>query len=517
MVEKSYAPWRFGCVLASSILAAISFPTAIAGYLLPDFYYLAFIAWVPLLLALHGLTPKKTFLLASLGQGLHFVFSLYWVVIALHDYGPMPLPFSLGLALLMWVPLGFYLGAVFGISRYLANKFQLSEWYLRPCIWLLIEFLRNYFPFGGFPWNQFGYTQSKNLFFIQLADLVGVYGVSFILYWVNEALATIILTKKIFHKSMIAALGLLVFAYSYGYYRLQQLSHWESNASIKVVTLQPNIPQDEKWLNEMADEILEILKEQSRAAEAMGADLILWPEASSPYILANDMTFLPFELGIRKSDVLLSAVTIPLGDYLQEKIDKAKNTALLSDANGHVLDMYHKVHLVPFGEYIPLKFIFFFVNAIAGYEGDLTPGDVYRPLQYQKKPLAVLICFEDLFPEISRAMVAAGAEALINTSNDAWYNQSSAAYQHLVFSQFRAIESRRELLRSTNTGVSAQIDMSGKILWRSELSVKAIYPATLHFYQQKSFYSRNGDFFPFILGLFCLGMMLCQKYLQKKL
>ena len=505
--------------LLSGIIAGLSFPTMIQGVALPNLAPLAFVAWVPLFWALRGETPKGCLFYGTASQTVFFATSLFWVNIALYSYGNMPLFLSLILSLGLWVILGFYLGSIFWLSQKLAQAIHVSVSLVRPLVWVGVEFLRNYFPFGGFPWNQLGYTQAGWLHLVQIGDVVGVYGITFLIVLVNEAVFQFCLWvrgKKTATAKwvMVSALAALAFTLGYGHFRLKQLSHEKALSILQVGTVQPNIPQDEKWVEEKADEVLEILKNLTGVLEKKDVQLILWPEAASPYILAYDMEVLPFELPIVRAELLLSAVTLSIHDYAVGKFDRNFNSVLLVNRDGKTLDYYHKNHLVPFGEYIPLKSIFFFADKLAGEGEDLSPGDTLKSINYQGWLLGTLICFEDLFPELSRKLVASGAHVLINTTNDAWYQYSSAAFQHLAFSKMRAVETRRDVLRSTNTGVSAHIDFTGKILWQSKLYETNVYTTALPMRSGKTLYVQWGDVLPWacIILLFCgLGAPYVQR------
>jgi len=235
--------------------------------------------------------------------------------------------------------------------------------------------------------------------------------------------------------------------------------------------------------------------------QAQGAQLVLWPEASFPLSLYFDDPVLPMELPGLRSDLLFGSITRSRA-ATQAKRRQVYNSALLMDAAGNNLDFYHKRHLVPFGEYIPWKDILFFAKKLTAEVGDIVAGESFRPMRYRELLLGVLICYEDIFPEISRIMASEGAQAMVNLTNDAWYGNSSAAYQHQVFSQFRAVETRRALVRATNTGLSSLIDRQGRVLWQGKLFERQVFLTELPLFHDRSVYVRIGDLFPIVCLVF---------------
>jgi apolipoprotein N-acyltransferase len=294
---------------------------------------------------------------------------------------------------------------------------------------------------------------------------------------------------------------LLMATLGYGHYRLQS-SKISPDKIFKVGVVQGNIPQDEKWQRGSAGKILRIFQEGTAELEAKGAELILWPEASFPLLLNYDQKQISYKLGTSHADLLFGAITHPSRFQGISSDEPYYNSGVLVDAKGEIADYYHKRHLVPFGEYVPWKDIFFFARKLTVEVGNLLPGEDFRPLDYREIKLGLLICYEDIFPEIARIMVGKGAGVLINISNDAWYGYSSAAFQHQVFSQFRSIETRRALVRATNTGLSSLIDRWGRVIWQGEMFQRQNFLTDLPTYSDRSLYVRIGDVFPVVCLLF---------------
>jgi apolipoprotein N-acyltransferase len=451
--------------------------------------------------------------------------------------------------------LAFYFG-IFGCLIYLfRGRPQSALLFFAPCAWALLEYLRSYL-FTGFPWALLGLSQYKNLPVIQIADITGAWGVSFLIMMVNVAVYVIArsvaiaspviarLTKSAeaismtgsqqaaqslmrsprLPKGSLATLRgllrlrlamttiravamtiiLLLIVLIYGYYKLLPTSNSQPPTRIKISVIQGNIPQDLKWDWRARNFILNNYKELTSESAKGAPALIIWPEASVPGIFGEDDTVFEqvFSLvGTLNIDLLIGTVSWRSGNYF--------NSALFIDKSGKPGKIYNKLHLVPFGEFVPFKKTFPFLQAIAPI-GDIQPGREYtifaKPCNF-----GVLICFEDLFPELSREFVKRGAKFLVNITNDAWYKEGSAAYQHFSASVFRAVENRVYLARAANTGISGFIDPRGRILsvvqdaGHKEIFVKGYSSQAISLAPiQPTFYNRYGDIFI----LFCLLLLI---------
>jgi len=383
-----------------------------------------------------------------------------------------------------------------------------------------LEYLRSHI-FTGFPWSLLGYSQCNNLPIIQIADITGAYGVSFLIVMVNMVIySAFSLQPSAFSKikKIILCIICLLCVLCYGFYKLSGLQSTVCGlrSMVKISVVQPNIAQELKWDARAIDLILSKYSRITESAAQDKPDLIVWPEAASPGLLGEDASIFEdiFLLGDRiKIPLLIGAVARDGDDYF--------NTALLILPGAHVAQRYNKVHLVPFGEYIPLKKYFPFLETVAPI-GDITRGKEYTiftlPTTYYLLPtkFAVLICFEDAFPEISREFVKRGSGFLVNITNDAWYKYTSAAYQHFQASVFRAVENRVYLVRSANTGVSGFVAPSGKIISLvQDKEGKNIFVdgfTTIAFptsdKNELSFYTKYGDVFVIVCFLFALYGMV---------
>jgi apolipoprotein N-acyltransferase len=417
-----------------------------------------------------------------------------------------------------------------------------------PAAWVLLEYLRSHL-LTGFPWALLGYSQQPNLPIIQIADITGAWGVSFVVMAVNVMIYAFCVMRHALgvkaekqRKKLIILLTVLLFvSLGYGFYRLgptqdarrtthnaQRITHSAQRTTLKVSVLQPNIPQELKWDESARDYIIKKYLGLTAVAAGAKPDLLIWPEAALPVVLEEEPAYYRLLVeGVKRFDIPLffGAVTQRRGLYY--------NSACLISSGGELLSRYDKIHLVPFGEYIPLKKALPFLETIVPI-GDITPGEEYtvfnidslaswpvsqlagsnrqtgKPANRQTK-FSVLICFEDLFPALSRRFVREGADFLVNITNDAWYKKTSAAAQHFQASVFRAVENRVYLVRAANTGISGFIsplgkavalvrDQSGNTIFVEGIATQSISlekpPVTI--------YNRAGDYF--ILLLFLLAV-----------
>lgn len=436
--------------LSSAILLILSFPNF-------DFWFFAWIGFLPLFLSIQKTTSRfQAFLLAYLTGIIFWAGIIYWLA---------------HVTLLGSTILILYLALYFGIFGVLFKTYGLKpkaySLIFIPSLWIILEYIRGYL-FTGFPWALLGYSQYLNLPIIQIADITGVWGVSFLIMMINTAVYSIVCSKappfgeasqhalKEKRKYLLPLLCIIV-CLIYGYYKLNHLGINIYDPSLKVCVIQGNIPQEAKWDSRYMESILKRYSSLTASAAKENPDLIVWPEAASPGILGED------DWVFQKIFSLAKEIKIPLivGAVVKEE-ERYYGSALLINSSGSIDDRYDKLHLVPFGEYIPFKKTFPFLEAIVPI-GDIDRGKDYTVFQYPEK-FSVLDCFEDTFPELSREFVKRGARFLVNITNDAWYKKTSAPYQHLQASVFRALENRVYLVRAANTGISGFISPEGKII-----------------------------------------------------
>jgi len=473
----------------SGVLVALSFPK-------PALSLLAWFAFVPLLMSLGKKDPEKAFKLGFVCGATAFAGLLYWLNIVMVTYGKLHWSVSVCLYLLLVA----YLALFVAVPVWLMRRGELagvSPLVSLPVLWVGLEYLRSFF-LSGFPWASLGYSQFRTLPLIQVADITGMYGLSFVIILANVVIYRIL--RGLFGqertgyptRGALVLLVLLVAMVAYGFYRLHQQ---EEGEPFKVALIQGNISQDVKWDPAFQEATVAIYERLSRQAVADGGiDLVVWPESAAPFFFQNDPTYSPRIWNLARE----LHTPLVFGSPAVEKDEQGRhffNSAFLLSSGGEQLGRSDKIHLVPFGEYVPLARFIPFVHKLVEGVGDFSPGKQAIPLNTGKGVIGVLVCFEGIFPELSRAYVQAGARLLVNISNDAWYKRSSAPYQHLSMTVFRAVENRVPLVRATNTGITAIIDSRGHVRGATRLFQEAVLTGEVRLGTSNTFYSRYGDLF----------------------
>ncbi len=505
--RSSFVKDLFLCLL-SAILLILSFPNF-------NLWLFAWFAFVPLFFVLKDKSKWKAFFLSYLAGIIFWLGIIYWLI-------HVTLPGMIILVL--------YLALYFGIFGLIISTidYRLStiDLFFIPSVWVILEFIRGHL-FTGFPWALLGYSQYLNLPFIQIADITGAWGVSFLVMMVNVVIKEVldprswVLGKRKKAISMIVYCFLFISAIIiYGYYKIYLTPNTKHQTPIKISVIQGNISQELKWNKSSRDFIIDRYFGISNEALKDKPDLIIWPEAALPVVLEEEPHYYEMVKDFvkeAKAPLLFGAVTLRDNIYY--------NSALLISGEGRLLARYDKLHLVPFGEYIPLRRTFRFLETVVPI-GDFSRGREYTvfnlPTTYYPLPtkFSVLICFEDLFPDLSREFVKRGAGFLINITNDAWFKKTSSPYQHLCASVFRAVENRVFLVRSANTGVSGFIAPTGKIVslvgdkFGNNIFISGYKSQEISLSKQShSFYTRYGNIFVTA----CLLFVLCGIIIFKRL
>ena len=480
----------------SGLLLTAAFPDlALSG--------LAFVALVPLLAAVAGRRPPEAFRLGFLAGLVHFGTLLAWVVYTLGTYGQLPLFLSVPVLGLLAAYLSIYPGAFAALWV----RLQIPSWALAPAagaLWTALEYLRAHL-LTGFPWELLGYSQHRRLALIQVADVTGVYGVSFLIVTLNAAV--FLLFWQIFKRrwqdapvpcrasASAALIGLVCLGATFGYgqWRLGQIDVLVAAAPTPTVAVvQGNIDQARKW--DPAFQAASVDKYLHLSLKALGGfpDLVVWPETATPFYLHEPSALTERVVGfVRRADVPF-LVGSPFYQERAGRIDYY-NSAYLLDADGGVAGRYDKVHLVPFGEYVPLRRLLPFVGKMVPQVGDFKPGRQGTVLRWGDRRLGVQICYEIIFPSLARQMTANGADLLVNITNDAWFGRTAAPQQHFSMAVFRAVENRRALVRAANTGISGFVGPDGKVLARTGLFTDAAANQPVPLLSEQTCYTRFGD------------------------
>lgn len=498
----------------SGILLFFSFPKYGHGIV-------AWIALVPLLYSLRGGSVTSGFMK---GFAAGFVFNvglIYWIALVIVNYGYLPLPIGFSAMLLMAAYLSLYVAFFAAGIVYLRDR-NIAQIIAAPLIWTCLEYLKSHL-FTGFPWEDLAYSQYLYTPLIQISDITGIYGLTFIIVFINAVVSNLLggfihgLKNGAGQRLLVEVLSaLLIFTvlWIYGNIRINQVEKGLKTApAIDVSLIQGNIDQSIKWNPLYQDETLEIYKSLSNKAAPLNFGLIIWPETAAPFYFQD--------MGARGKEIILTAknsrnwLLTGSPGYIQEH-DRISyfNSAFLISPDGAITGRYDKVHLVPYGEYVPLRRFFPFIGKLAAGVGDFQTGKGYHPLSINNRQIGVLICYEGIIPEASRDYKRKGADLLVNITNDAWFGRSSAPYQHLSMTIFRAVENRLYVVRAANTGISAIIDPTGKIVSHTPLFDRTALKGTVRFIDKGTCYMAYGDIFVY-LCLFSLLLIFLNSFMRR--
>jgi apolipoprotein N-acyltransferase len=481
--------------ILSGLLLTASFPPG----KLP---FLVWLALVPLLKSLDNESPSQAFRLGFLTGISHYLTLIYWIIIVLGHYGNMSIWVSLGPFFLLSLYLALYPAIFSTIVAYLKDsRFTLT---LMASFWVSLEYIRAH-VMTGFPWCLLGYTQYEQSYLIQIADLCGVYALSFLIVIVNGLLFTLLFKSRarsnaFFKWEILFTVLIVVGTLAYSHYRLSEEPIKEQTRKhVHTLIVQGNIDQSIKWDPAYQAETMATYQRLTRTGYSFKPDLIVWPETSAPFFFQNNAEFSPMIFSIVKE----SQAALIFGSPAYEIVGRTVNyynRAYLIKPGDLFPQHYDKVHLVPFGEYIPLKKLLSFLHRLVPAAGDFVSGEKIAPLKYKDLSIGILICFEAIFPELARAQTKGGADILVNLTNDAWFGMSSAPYQHLAMAVFRAVENRRPMIRAANTGFSAYIEPKGKIVALSSLFREEVLEASVRISDMPlTIYTRFGDIFALFL------------------
>ena len=485
--------------------------SALSGFLLilafPKFNLeiLAWVAFIPLLWAIKKKSPLEAAYLGLVAGFVFFTGLLYWVYVVLTEYGHLPAPVSVFFLIVLTAYLALYFSAFAFLLRWAAGKIDVPETLFAPPLWVSLEYLRGIL-FSGFPWGLLGYSQFLTLPMVQISDITGIYGVSFIIVLVNVSLYRTVAASfdygwKPALKEFLAAGIILVMTGLYGQWRLIDLEKkGKDEKSFLVALVQGNIRQDIKWDPQFQEETVKIYTELTHQVKSQHPDLIIWPETATPFFFQDSFPFQSRILELSRQMGVPLLFGAPAFDRDGAKI-KYFNSAFLISPEKKILGRYDKVHLVPFGEYAPLAGILGFTRDIIGAIGDFTPGEGIHNLTLPWGKFGVLICYEAIFPDLTRRFVEQGAQFLVNITNDAWFGRTAAPYQHLSMATLRAVENRVSIARAANTGISAVIDSGGRVLQSTDLFTREILSGKIIINKSRTFYTEFGDLFTYL----CVG------------
>lgn len=497
--------------IISGFLLALTFPET-------NLFWLAWVALIPLFIALQSVKRWWQALFCGLITGLIFFGGiLFWIKI-------VGLWIGQSYGYLAWSALALFQGlflALFALLFYFLFqwiKVRIAEKYreyfyvlLAGSLWIVIEWLRAYGPFAVST-GDIAYSQYMALPLIQMVSIFGVYGLSFLIVIVNFVLArTIYLTlgqtsslKKssaALTKIWIIISVILCINVFYGYYSLnKQIKDDPKAEKIKVAIFQANVPQEKKLNPKYYARIKDMyLNETKRFLKVQKADLVLWPETIVPQFLLRDRFFIFRLKEMARTHVILGTPTLLGG--------KIYNSMVLLDPRGQENSIYHKQHLVPFGEYLPFKKILLpMFKDTDFFQNDYSPGARGQEFNTPWGKLACGICFESILPQLIRPQVLNGGELIVIITNDAWFKRSAALEEHMAMSVFRAVENNRYLIQVANTGYTFIVDPKGRFLKRSKIEKQEWLTGEVKFISAKTFYTRYGDIIVYLALIFILTL-----------
>ena len=459
----------------------------------------AFVALVPLLVALSGwsgrdnllpgVSTRRGFMLGLLAGFVQFAGTVYWTGATVSTFGGIPPIVAVLVAGLLALYMAAYVALFGAITAILIRRFSVIGLWLAPAAWVTLEYLRGILV-GGFPWIPLGNTMVTMLPIAQLASLAGVYGLSVLVALLNTGFALGAISSGRRRTMAIGSTLLVILAVSiWGGIRLRS-NTLTNGTPIKVGLIQANIAQVDKWNPARAGMILDRYLQLSRQAVDHGAQFLLWPESSTPFLFDQDPTGNVVRQMVRdlRTPLLLGSDEVEAGDP-----DQWYNAAFMLDTAGATAAVYRKMHLVPFGEYVPFQRLLFFVGPLVEAVSAFSRGTRVTMLPVEGHMVSTAICYEVTYPSQAREAVRNGSEMLTTITNDAWYGESSAPFQHFDMAVMRAIEQGRYLVRSANTGISGIVDPYGRVLIRTNLFETVAVVGEARFVQARTVYATIGD------------------------
>ena len=507
---------RAALAVASGLALGLAFPKF-------DYELLAWVAFVPLFYVIEGESMWRVFGWAYLQGFAANIVSLYWIPIPLHDFADLPMQYAIFPMLLLAGVVAINTAVAIWAGEIVARRIRIPAVITMPIAWTAVEWIRTYFPIG-FPWNLLGYAAYRSLELIQFAEFTGVYGVSALIVFFNAVVYLVIFRRGIYRLqtiSLSALTAIMVLLVGYGAWRINNLKNTPESGSFRVAMVQGDIPQSLKWDPKFLPQSYGVYQDESANAAKRGADLIVWPEAAAAFLFQPDNQY-PAELAsdaAYRNALLTLAKTIgtPLlfgAPALTQQDGRLGfyNRAYLVSANGQgeVDAHYDKIELVPFGEYVPARALFgYFVNRVVQGFGDMVPGKEQTLFDVKGAKLGILICYESIFPNLTRREVDKGADVLVNITNDAWYGESSAPFQVLAMAAMRSVETKVPMVRVANTGISTLIEPSGQITSRTPLFVRGTVIVKVPWRPVRTVYTMVGDLFAEIcLVLTAFGLIM---------
>lgn len=449
----------------------------------------------------------RAFVLGLVTGVVYFAGTLYWISRVMVVYGGLQpvVAALLNAALIAYLAL---FPAVFAMAmRRLVVAHGPPALIAAPLVWVATELGRTHL-FGGFPWVLVGYSQVELLAVAQLASVFGVYGVSALVVAVSAAAAScgVGRTRTERWAPLLAVTVVVALVAGWGGRRAARAEWTRAGEAIRVGLVQGNVDQGQKWEVGRAAAIFQNYLRLTRQAIGEGAEVVIWPESSTPFYFEEDRPAADMVRTLARQ----ARVPILLGSDQIERgaPDKYYNAAFLVREDGSTAGVYRKMHLVPFGEYVPLQRVLFFAAPLVEAVSSFSAGDHAVLLPVRGHLTSTSICYEIVYPDLVRRSVRAGSELLTTITNDAWFGRTSAPYQHFAQASMRAIENGRYLVRSANTGISGIVDPYGRVLQRTDIFQQAVLVGEARFLRATTIYTRIGDAFAYACVVLTIAALL---------
>jgi len=475
--------------LLSGVLVGLSYPPLHLGIL-------AWFGLIPLIHVLLNVKPRQAIQLAFLASITANFISLYWIGFN-SGAGFIPVFASLiGAVIYLGI---FWSGFGFLVS-FIESKSSKGLFVL-PFAWVSMELIRSLGALG-FPWVNLGLTQTEYLPLIQIADITGSYGISFWIMLINIGFYLSIISKNKLKYLVITSIMFLL-VLSFGLIRIITIEDVTTD-SVSIAITQPNINPDEKWEPESREEIFTLMHGFLDSALNLNPDLVMWPESAVPaYLRLSSHRRRPIINKLEKYNIPLLSGTV---DRIIDNREKIYHNSTIFIKPDGTIKMYHKIHLVPFAEYIPLSGKFPSLKKLNFGQGNFTHGTEYTVFELDSVNFSNIICYESSMPAIVRKLIKNGAQFITIQANDGWLGNSAGPYQHFELARLRAIENRVPIVRCANTGISGVIDPTGIVQYKIPLDEKSIIKAEILPAQKLTFYTKYGEIFAILCIIFTIGI-----------
>ncbi|MDR1511384.1 MAG: apolipoprotein N-acyltransferase [Endomicrobium sp.] len=488
----------------TGLLTASAFPKL-------NLFFFAWVAFIPMIFVITKTGLKASFFYGFISGFVFNIFGLYWLVSML-QFNIGSYAQSIVASCALWTYLALYWGIwslwlnLLISKNILKNAFysNILLAFFASCMWILLEYLRTYL-LTGFPWMLIGYSQFKFTEIIQIAEFTGVYGVSFLIVFCNLCLYFWLSKKKEnlrYTNSYLFTVLLLIVGFSiFGLIRASKFRSLGDREFI-VAVVQPNIDQYRKWNSDYISSVLSDLKKYAFEISKIRADLVVWPETVFAGFINRDK----YLYNSAKQITSIAGGLNIVGSFYNDEKNRHFNVVLAFE-NGNCKGMHKKNHLVVFGEFIPFKTFFSKFFGVLSQMNDLMKGEDNEVFSNGKMSVGSIICSENFFSNISRKFALSGAKVFTNHTNDAWFFDTAAPYQHFMMNVFRAIENRKSVMVSANSGISGIIESSGIIIEKTSSLKKGLLIGKFFQNNFKTFYTKYGDLFVGLCVVLLLGLV----------